>query len=560
MDIMDKTSSLLQFSDSVSAVLLISVVCALGIGLGKIKVRGISLGVTFVFFVGIVAGYSGVRFNSTMLQYAMDAGLVLFVYSLGLQVGPGFVSAFKHGGAQQNFIGLAVVLVGTLFALVLCGLTDVSLPDMMGVMCGATTNTPALGAAQQTMAQTGMAEEAASLSLGCAVTYPLGVVGVIVAFILLKALVCKSGKSGEARDEQEKDTAPYIVSFHVRNVAVCGKTLKEVTALSKIEFVASRLWRDGKVTLPTADSVLKAGDRILVIAQRKDADYLTIFFGERDATDWNRKDVDWDKVDSQIVSKRVVVTRPGINGKRLGSLQLRKRFSVNVSRVSRAGIDLVATPDLVLCMGDHVTVVGEEKAVEHVAAHMGNVVANLDEPNLAAIFIGIVLGLLLGAIPLSLPSMGVPVKLGLAGGPIVVGILVGAYGPRFHMVTYTTNSANRMLRGLGLSVYLACLGLSAGPRFFDTVVGANGALWIGLGFLITVVPVVLVGWFALKFTKLGLPAVGGLLCGSMANPMALDYVNGTTDANKATVAYTTVYPLCMFVRVIVVQIVLLWGL
>lgn len=557
---MDKTSSLLQFSDSVSAVLLISVVCALGIGLGKIKVRGISLGVTFVFFVGIVAGYSGVRFNSTMLQYAMDAGLVLFVYSLGLQVGPGFVSAFKHGGAQQNFIGLAVVLVGTLFALVLCGLTDVSLPDMMGVMCGATTNTPALGAAQQTMAQTGMAEEAASLSLGCAVTYPLGVVGVIVAFILLKALVCKSGKSGEARDEQEKDTAPYIVSFHVRNVAVCGKTLKEVTALSKIEFVASRLWRDGKVTLPTADSVLKAGDRILVIAQRKDADYLTIFFGERDATDWNRKDVDWDKVDSQIVSKRVVVTRPGINGKRLGSLQLRKRFSVNVSRVSRAGIDLVATPDLVLCMGDHVTVVGEEKAVEHVAAHMGNVVANLDEPNLAAIFIGIVLGLLLGAIPLSLPSMGVPVKLGLAGGPIVVGILVGAYGPRFHMVTYTTNSANRMLRGLGLSVYLACLGLSAGPRFFDTVVGANGALWIGLGFLITVVPVVLVGWFALKFTKLGLPAVGGLLCGSMANPMALDYVNGTTDANKATVAYTTVYPLCMFVRVIVVQIVLLWGL
>jgi AspT/YidE/YbjL antiporter-like protein len=557
---MDKISSLFELSDSVSAVLLIAVVCAVGIVLGKIKVRGVSLGVTFVFFAGIMAGYSGLRVNGTMVQYAMDAGLVLFVYSLGLQVGSGFVGAFRHGGARLNFIGLVVVLVGTLLALALCGVTGVSLPDMTGVICGATTNTPALGAAQQAMAQAGMADEAASLSLGCAVTYPLGVVGVIAAFMLLRVLASKTGKGSETQDEPEKDAAPYIVSFHVRNVAVCGKTLGEVTSLSKTEFVASRLWRDGKVTLPTANTVLKAGDRILVIAHRKDADYLTVLFGERDATDWNRKDVDWDKIDSHIVSKRIVVTRPGINGKRLGAMQLRNRFSVNVSRVSRAGIDLVATPDLVLCMGDRITVVGEEKAVGHVAAHMGDVVANLDEPNLAVIFLGIVLGLLLGAIPLSLPSVGVPVKLGLAGGPIVVGILVGAYGPRLHMVTYTTNSANRMLRGLGLSVYLACLGLTAGPRFFDTVVGADGALWIGLGLLITVLPVVLVGWFALKFTNLGLPAVGGLLCGSMANPMALDYVNGTTDANKASVAYTTVYPLCMFARVVIVQVVLLWGL
>ncbi len=557
---MDKINSLFQLSDSVSAVLLISVVCAAGISLGKIKVKGVSLGVTFVFFAGIIAGYSGLRVNGTMVQYAMDAGLVLFVYSLGLQVGPGFVGAFRRGGALLNCIGLGVVLIGTLLALAFCGLTGVSLPDMTGVLCGATTNTPALGAAQQAMAQAGMADEAASLSLGCAVTYPLGVVGVIVAFMLLKALACRIGKSGEDCNEPEEDAAPYIVSFHVRNMAVCGKSLREVMNLSRAEFVVSRLWRDGKVSLPTADTVLRAGDRILVIAHRKEADYLTVFFGERDATDWNRKDMDWDKIDRQIVSKRIVVTRPGINGKRLGAMQLRNRFSVNVSRVSRAGIDLVATPDLVLCMGDHVTVVGEEKAVEHVATHMGNVVANLDEPNLAAIFIGIVLGLLLGAIPLSFPSVGVPVRLGLAGGPIVVGILVGAYGPRFHMVTYTTNSANRMLRGLGLSVYLACLGLTAGPRFFDTVVGADGALWIGLGFLITVLPVVLVGWLALKFTKLGLPAVGGLLCGSMANPMALDYVNGASDANKASVAYTTVYPLCMFARVIVVQIVLLWGM
>lgn len=556
---MDSLNALFQLSESVSAVLLISVICAAGIILGKLKVKGVSLGVTFVFFAGIMAGYCGLHANSVMTQYAMDAGLVLFVYSLGLQVGPGFLSAFRHGGAQLNFIGLAVVLVGTLLALVCCALTDVSLPDMMGVLCGATTNTPALGAAQQAMAQIGMADKAASLSLGCAVTYPLGVIGVILAFMFLRVFVRRIGKNGAKEPPAEAD-APYIVSFHVRNVAVCGKSLRQVMRLAKIEFVVSRLWREGKVFLPTSETVLEADDRILVITHRKDVDYLTVFFGERDATDWNQKDVDWDKIDRQIVSKRVVITRPEINGKRLGALQLRNRFSVNVSRVNRAGLDLVATSDLVLCMGDRITVVGEEKAVEHVAGHLGNVVANLDEPNLAAIFIGIVLGLLLGAIPLSIPSIGVPVKLGLAGGPIVVGILVGAYGPRFHMVTYTTNSANRMLRALGLSIYLACLGLTAGPRFFDTVVGADGLLWVALGFLVTVLPVVLVGYCALKFTKLELSSVGGLLCGSMANPMALGYVNDTSDANKASVAYTTVYPLCMFARVVVVQVVLLWSM
>lgn len=556
---MDKLNALFQLSDSVYAVLLISVICAVGIILGKTKVKGVSLGVTFVFFAGIVAGSCGLQVNSTMTQYAMDAGLVLFVYSLGLQVGPGFVSAFRHGGAQLNLIGLAVVVAGTLLALLCCAVTNVSLPDMMGVLCGATTNTPALGTAQQAMTQIGLADEAASLSLGCAVTYPLGVVGVIIAFMFLRLCMRKIKKTAPAAPAEEGD-APYIVSFHVRNTAVCGKTLRNVMKLAKIEFVVSRLWRDGKVSLPTSNTIFEADDRILVITHRKDVEYLTVFFGECDSTDWNKKDVDWDKVDRQLVSKRIVITRSEINGKRLGALQLRNRFSVNVSRINRAGIDLVATSDLVLYMGDRITVVGEEKAVEHVASHLGNVIANLDEPNLAAIFIGIVLGLIVGAIPVSIPSMEVPVKLGLAGGPIVVGILVGAFGPRFHMVTYTTNSANRMLRALGLSIYLACLGLMAGPRFFDTVVRADGALWIALGFAITVLPVVAVGWIALKTTKLDLSSVGGLLCGSMANPMALGYVNDTVDANKASVAYTTVYPLCMFARVIIVQMVLLWGM
>lgn len=556
---MVQTASLFGLSDTVYAVLLIAVICAVGIALGKMKLWGVSLGVTFVFFTGILAGHLGLCINGVIMQYAMDAGLVLFVYALGLQVGPGFVSAFRRGGLGLNLIGLAVVAVGTLLALVFCMLSHVSLPDMMGVLCGATTNTPALGTAQQVMTQLGMGDGAASLSLGCAVTYPLGVVGVILAFMALRVVAGKMRRR-VVEDAAGEDEEPFIVSFHVRNAAVFGRSLREVMKLAKSEFVVSRLWRDDKVMLPDSNTRLKENDRILVIAHHKDVEYLTVFFGECDETDWNKKGIDWDKLDRHIISKRVVITRHEINGKRLGALQLRNRFSVNVSRINRAGMDLVATPDLMLCMGDRLTVVGEEKAVELVADTLGNVVADLDEPNLVAIFVGITLGVVLGAIPVSIPSIGVPVKLGLAGGPIVVGILVGAYGPRFHMVSYTTSSANRMLRALGLAVYLACLGLSAGPKFFDTVVRADGALWVGLGFLLTVLPVLLVGWLALKFSKLDLSSVGGLLCGSMANPMALGYVNDTVDSDKASVAYTTVYPLCMFARVIIVQIVLVWGM
>lgn len=554
---MDVLNTWLGMPGDVYAVLLISAICALGISLGKMKMWGVSLGVTFVFFTGIVAGHFGLHIDPTIMQYAMDCGLVLFVYTLGLQVGPGFVSAFRHGGALLNMIGLGVVVAGTLFALLCCGVTNVSLPDMMGILCGATTNTPALGTAQQALAQIGMADNAASLSLGCAVTYPLGVVGVIIAFMFLRQCGAhiKRRSATHSADETEE---PYIVSFSVCNPAVFGKTIAEAMELTRNEFVVSRLWRQDKVSLPDANTILESGDRILVITRRCDVEQLTIFFGEREATDWNNTEIDWDKIDRQFVSKRIVITRHEINGKRLGALQLRSRFQVNVSRINRAGMELVATQDLVLCMGDRLTAVGEEKAVEHVAKRLGNVVADLDEPNLFAIFAGIILGLVLGAIPVSIPSMGVPVRLGLAGGPIIVGILVGAYGPRFHMITYTTSSANRMLRALGLSVYLACLGLSAGPRFFDTVVRADGALWVGLGFLITILPVVFVGLLALKFTKLGLSSVGGLLCGSMANPMALGYINDIENSDRASVAYTTVYPLCMFARVIIVQMVLLW--
>lgn len=552
---MDWLNTVLQLQPDVYALLLIAVICALGISLGRLKIRGVGLGVTFVFFTGILAGHCGLKINPVILQYAMNSGLVLFVYTLGLQVGPGFVSAFRRGGATLNILALAVVMAGTLLAVACTWFTPVSLTDMMGVLCGATTNTPALGTAQQALSQVGMNDEAASMSLGCAVTYPLGVVGVIIAYMILR--FTRIGRKNSAQsDPQQEENEPFIVSFHVKNPAVYGKTLKEVAQLTRNEFVVSRLWRDSKVTLPDANTILKENDRILVIAKKKDLERLTIFFGERDTDDWNKSDIDWDKLDRTLISKRIVITKRAINGKKLGSLQLRNRFQVNVSRVNRAGMELVATPDLVLRMGDRLTAIGEEKSVEHVANLLGNVVKNLDEPNLVAIFIGIIVGVALGSVPVMLPSMSVPVKLGLAGGPIIIGILVGAYGPRLHMLTYTTSSVNLMLRALGLAIFLACLGLQAGPRFFDTVIRADGALWVILGFMITVVPVVAIGWAVLRFSKLDLATVGGMLCGAMANPMALDYVNDTSRSDKASVAYTTVYPLCMFARVIVVQIIL----
>ena len=547
---------MLQMPAEVYAVVVIAVICAVGISLGKLGIKGISLGVTFVFFAGILAGHCGLHIDARIQQFAMNFGLVLFVYTLGLQVGPGFMSAFRQGGAQLNMIAMGVVLLGTVMALVCSWVTNVSLPDMVGVLCGATTNTPALGAAQQTLVQMGLGDDAASLSLGCAVTYPLGVVGVIIAYILLRALHVKKTRRADAAvvDDNEE---PFIVSFHVRNPAVVDHSLRELSSLTQNDFVVSRLWRNNEVLLPESATTLQQGDRVLVITKQKEVDRLTIFFGERDTTDWNKDNIDWNKLDRKLVSRRIVITNHEINGKRLGALQLRKRFSVNVSRVNRAGLDLMASPDLRLCMGDRLTVVGEEQAVSLVASRMGNVVADLDEPNLVAIFVGIVIGLVVGSLPIALPSMSVPVSLGLAGGPVIVGILVGAFGPRFHMITYTTNSANRMLRALGLAMYLACLGLSAGPRFFDTVVRADGAIWIGLGFLLTLLPVVIVGWICAKFSRYDLPTVGGMLCGSMANPMALTYVNDTTRSDKASVAYTTVYPLCMFARVIIAQLVLL---
>lgn len=551
---MDWLRETLLTPSAIQAVIIICLICALGLSLGKLRFRGVSLGATYVFFIGILAGALGLQIDAQMLGYAESFGLVLFVYTLGLQVGPGFMGMFRKGGMELNGLAIGVILLGTLLSLAVVWAGYVPLSDMMGVLCGATTNTPALGAAQQTLKQIG--EPASSAALSCAVTYPLGMVGVILALILMKGWLLRRENKNE--NDGMADQA-FIASFSVCNPAIFHKDIHSAATLDDSKFVISRLWRNGKVILPTAETLLEEGDRVLVITQEKFVNQLTIFFGKRDETDWNNNNVDWNALDSTLVSQRILITLPAINGRRLGDLHLRNRYGVNVSRVQRAGIQLVATPALTLRVGDRVTVVGEADSIKRVAKELGNAVKHLDEPNMVTIFIGIVLGLLLGSIPFMFPGMSYPVRLGLAGGPIVMGILIGAYGPRFHMVAYTTTSANLMLRSLGLSMYLACLGLDAGRDFLNTVMQPTALLWIGFGMLITLVPVIVMSIVSVKWDKKSFATTAGMLCGAMANPIALNYVNETMPGNRASVAYATVYPLSMFLRVIIAQlIVMLW--
>ena len=550
---MEWINSLFVEHSALQAVVVLSLISAIGLLLGRVRFWGISLGVTFVFFAGIMAGHFGLSVDAQMLNYAESFGLVIFVYALGLQVGPGFFSSFRKGGIRLNMLALGVVALGTLMAVVAGLLTGVSLPDMVGILCGATTNTPALGAAQQTLKQLGL--DSSTPALGCAVTYPLGVSGVILAVLILRKTMVR--REDLAVEEKDDTNHTYIAAFQVHNPAIFNRSIKDIAHMAQTKFVISRLWRDGHVSIPTSDKVLREGDRLLVISSEKDATALTVLFGEQENTDWNKEDIDWNAIDSELISQRIVVTRPELNGKKLGSLRLRNHYGINISRVYRSGVQLLATSELVLQLGDRLTVVGEAAAIQNVEKVLGNAVKSLKEPNLIVVFIGIVLGLALGAIPFSIPGISTPVKLGLAGGPIIVGILLGTFGPRIHMITYTTRSANLMLRALGLSMYLACLGLDAGAHFFEIVFRPEGLLWIGLGVGLTVIPTVIVGAIAFKVMKVDFGSVSGMLCGSMANPMALNYANDTIPGDNPSVAYATVYPLCMFVRVIIAQVLLM---
>ena len=547
---MEWIDSLFFEHSAIQAIVVLSLVTAAGLWLGKMHVWGISLGVTFVFFVGILAGHLGISLDADMLNYAESFGLVLFVYALGLQVGPGFFSSLRHGGVKLNLLSLGVIFIGTAMTVLLSYGLSIPLPDMVGVLCGATTNTPALGAAQQTLKQ--MGEPSSSAALGAAVAYPLGVVGVILAILVIRKILARPADMEEK--ETEDHNHPYIAAFQLHNPGIYHKTIKDLALYSHTKFVISRLWRDGKVTIPTGSTELLENDRILVVTTEKDMPTLTLLFGEQENRDWNQEDIDWNSIDRNLVSEHIVVTQAEINGKRLGSLHLRNTYDINISRVLRSGVQILATPDLILQLGDRLTVVGEKTAIKRVAGILGNSVSTLREPNLAAIFIGIVLGLILGSVPLSMPGISSPVKMGLAGGPIIVGILVGCFGPRLHMRTYTTRSANLMLRGIGLSLYLAGIGIDAGAHFFETVVRPEGAIWIGSGFLITVVPVLLMAVIAMRMCGMNFGSTCGMLCGSMANPMALNYVNDSFPGNDASVSYATVYPLGMFMRVVISQV------
>lgn len=550
---MEWLEQLFSIHSSVQTVVVISLIVAVGLGLGKVRIRGISLGIAFVFFIGILAGHVGLDVDARVLDYAETFGLALFVYTLGLHVGPNFFGSLRHEGIALNLWGLGVIVAGTLLALMLVPVTGVKLPDMVGILCGATTNTPALGAANQALEHFGISGK--SLALATAVTYPLGVVGVIFAMMFLRKFFVRPADL-ESKPLTE-DNKTYIAELEIINPAIEGKTIERVVQMTHRKFIISRLWRDKEVIVPKADTVLKVNDKVMVVTTREDERAMELLFGKKVETDWNKDKIDWNAIDADVESRTLVVTRTALNGKVLGQLQLRNTYSVNVSRITRGDIKLLATDDLRLQYGDRVTVVGKHEAVNNVEQFFGNSVKTLNEPNIGSIFLGLVLGLALGTIPINIPGMDNPIRLGVAGGPIIMGILVGALGPKLHFISYTTRSASLMLRKLGLSIYLACLGLDAGKGFFATVVRPEGAMWVALGLLITVLPVVILGLVALKTKRYDFGTVCGILCGSMANPMALSYANDTLKGDTASVSYASVYPLGMFVRVVIAQMLIM---
>ena len=552
---MDWLQGLFTIHSSVQTVVVVALIIATGLALGKFKVGGISLGVAFVFFIGILAGHLHLSVDATVLDFIETFGLAMFVYCLGLHVGPNFFGSLREEGVALNLWSLGIIVLGTVFAVVLIPLTHISLPDMVGILCGATTNTPALGAATQALAHHGL--PTGSVALATAVTYPLGVLGVIVAMVIIRKLFVKPT---DLKPRASHDDHTYIVEFTVVNPAVHGKTIMEVAQMTHLHFVISRIWRNNQVIVPMANTVLHKNDSLLVITTPEDEPTLEMLFGKRETRNWNRESIDWNAIDNTVESRVIVMTNTHLNGKRLGHINLRKAYGVNVSRVIRGDLKLLAEDNLILQYGDRVTVVGKHENLDEVEAFLGNAVKTLEEPNLGNILFGIVLGMAIGTIPISLPGMEQPIRLGIAGGPILMSILVGAIGPRLRLVTYTTRSASLMLRKLGLSLYLACLGLDAGKDFFATVVRPEGLMWVGIGFLVTLIPVLVLGIIALKTHKYDFGTICGILCGSMANPMALGYANDTLRGDSASISYATVYPIGMFARVIIAQLLIMFAL
>ena len=551
---MDWLNNLFNIHSSIQTIVVVSLIIAGGLAFGKIKIMGISLGISFVFFVGILAGHMGFSVDSVVLDYVETFGLSMFVYCLGLHVGPNFFGSLRHEGMQQNVWSLIIIIAGTLFSLLLIPLTGINLPNMVGILCGATTNTPALGAATQALEHVGL--PSGTVALATAVTYPLGVLGVIIVMVVLRKCCVKPEHLTPQSNDNHDHT--YIAQFEVVNPAVGHKRIADISHMTHLKFIISRIWRNSQVILPTGDTVLEPNDSLLVVTNREDEPAMEMLFGRRVNKDWNKDAIDWNHIDTQLESRILVLTRGELNGKRLGDLHLRNSYHVNVSRVIRGDLKLLATRDLRLQYGDRITVVGQHEDINHVETYFGNSIRVLNEPNIGSIFIGIIVGLAIGIIPIQLPGMESSVRLGIAGGPIIMGIIVGALGPKLKLNSYTTVSASLMLRKLGLSLYLACLGLDAGKHFFSTVVQPQGLIWVGVGFLVTVVPLLVVGLIALRLRKFDFGTLCGILCGSMANPMALGYANDTIQGDSPSISYASVYPLGMFLRVIIAQVLIMF--
>ena len=550
---MNWLESLLWDPSSVAHIVcLYAFVISVGVLLGKIKIFGVSLGVTFVLFTGILMGHFGFTGETHILHFIREFGLILFVFCIGLQVGPSFFSSFKKGGMRLNMLAVGIVLLNIVMALGIYFIDgEIELPMMVGILYGAVTNTPGLGAANEALNQINYTGDPIALGYACA--YPLGVVGIIGSIIAIRYL-CRVNLK---KDEEELNTQgadikhqPHMLHLEVRNESISGKTLIQVKEFLGRPFVCSRIRHEGHVSIPDHKTIFHVGDQLFIVCSEEDAEAVVAFIGKE-------VHVDWEKQDMPLVSRRILVTKSEINGKKLGSLHFRSMYGVNVTRVNRSGMDLFADPNLELQVGDRVMVVGQQDAVERVARVLGNQLKRLDSPNIVTIFVGIFLGILLGSLPIVFPGMPTPVKLGLAGGPLVVAILIGRFGHKLHLVTYTTMSANLMLREIGIVLFLASVGIEAGEHFVQTVVEGSGLLYVGYGFLITVVPLLIIGMIARFYCKVNYFTLMGLIAGSNTDPPALAYANQTSGNDAPAVGYSTVYPLTMFLRILAGQMILL---
>ena len=553
-------NDLFTTTDSVAHIaLLYAIVIAVGVYLGKIKIGGVSLGVTFVLFAGIVAGHIGFTAPTPILTFMQDFGLILFVFMIGMQVGPGFFESFGKQGIKLNGLAAGAILLNiiVMFACyyIFFDTNDkMNLPMMVGTLYGAVTNTPGLGAANEALG-TVFGANAPQIASAYACAYPLGVVGIIVGIILIRYICSVKLEKEEARLKAMEETAankkPYKMHLEVTNKYLEGKTLLQVHDFLNRDFVVSRLVHEGELCIPNRNTVFHLGDQMLIVCAEADQEAITAFIGPK-------LDIDFEQQDQPMVSKRILITNPKINGKSLASMHFSSVHGVNVTRVTRHGMDLFASAGLPLQVGDRIMVVGPEDAVDRVANKMGNSVRRLDAPNIATIFVGIIIGLIFGSFPFAIPGMPVPVKLGLAGGPLIIAILLGRYGYKIHLVTYTTTSANMMLREIGLVLFLASVGIKAGDGFFETVVDGNGLLYVLTGFLITIIPIMIVGPIARIRYRFNYFTIAGMIAGTYTDPPALAYSNSICSKEAPALGYSTVYPLSMFLRIFTAQIIVLF--